>query len=177
MEFFKLEYSSGSGHGDAQEPLLVRVEVAWRGAIEAVVFPLPQEAPYLPKSLTTRFMLEVDLTATESRVAELLKATPVFIANMQHVYACSQQSQLYTFLHRNVTSIKLVMYAFVVLLNLNVLMSPPTIGHPAQSAWELMSGTSTLDGSEVIGLGITLFLGCVNFLGYFVIMVRSVAPP
>lgn len=171
----KSKYSSGSGHGGAHEPLLSRVEVAWRGRVEAVVFPLPQEASYLPQSLVTSFLLTVDLTSAESRVAELLQAAPAFIANMKHVYACSQQYKLYTFLHRNVTSIKLVMYAFVVLLNLNVLMSPPSIRNSFGAAWDLLSGASTLTGREVTGLGITLFLGCVNFLGYFVIMVRPIA--
>jgi hypothetical protein len=159
-------------HEDDAMPLLARVEVAWRGRTEAVVFPLPQEAPYLPQSLVATFMLDVDLTAAETRVEELLETVPVFIANMCHVYACSQKSKFYRFLHKHVASIKLVMYSFVVLLNLNVLMSPPSISHPAESAWNILKGTSALDNYEVMGLGITLFLGCVNFFGYFVIMVR-----
>lgn len=159
-------------HKDEQRPLLARVEVAWRGRTEAVIFPLPQEEAYLPQALVTTFMLDVDLTAAETRVEELLETVPVFTANMCHVYACSQKSKVYRFLHNHVASIKLVMYSFVVLLNLNVLMSPPSISHPAESAWHILHGTSALDNYEVIGLGITLFLGCVNFLGYFVVMVR-----
>jgi len=168
----KSEKTKYEDHKDGQRPLLARVEVAWRGRTEAVIFPLPQEEAYLPQALVTTFMLDIDLTAAETRVEELLETVPVFIANMCHVYACSQKSKVYRFLHNHVASIKLVMYSFVVLLNINVLMSPPSISHPAKSAWHILIGTSALDNYEVIGLGITLFLGCVNFLGYFVIMVR-----
>ena len=160
-----------------EQPLLARIEIAWRGRVEAMVFPLPQKAPYLPHSWVANFMLEVDLTAAETRTGELITAVPVLIANMHHVYSCSQKSNLYTFLHHNVTSIKLVMYSFVVLLNLNVLMSPQSISHPAESVLNLLEGTSSLARHEVIGLGITLFLGCVNFLGYFVIMVCLLVHP
>lgn len=36
------------------QPLLARVEIAWHGRVEAVMFPLPQEAPYLPHSLVAK---------------------------------------------------------------------------------------------------------------------------
>lgn len=60
-----------------------QIEVAWHGRIQPVIFPLPQEAPYLPQSLVTSFMIDVDLTAAEIRVAELVEAAPVFVANMR----------------------------------------------------------------------------------------------
>ena len=58
----------------------------------------------------------------------------------------------------------------MVLLNLNVLMAPPSIGKPVKALSGLVSGEAEFSASEEYGLVLTFALGGVNFLGYFVVM-------
>ena len=57
------------------------------------------------------------------------------------------------------------MYALVVIMNLNVLMSSDKLNRPIIT---FFTGQKVLTWSECISLYITMLLGSLNFVGYFV---------
>jgi hypothetical protein len=99
------------------------VEVMWNGRIEHVPFPLPPEAAYIGPETKATFIGEVDLTSPESRVKELINQVPSMAAEMKQIYRLAILSDLYRTMHTHFESIKLLQYALVVLLNLNVMLA------------------------------------------------------
>jgi len=150
------------------------VEVFWNGHIEYVSFPLPQETEFLSSTSKQRFMEIVDLSTAEKRVKELIKEAPHFIAEMKQVFSLARSSKLYEFMHHNLTSIKMLQYALVILLNLNVIMASYgqdlSERHGYDSAAEASVGTEDIRSRYRNSLYLTWALGIPNFVGYFFIM-------
>jgi hypothetical protein len=84
---------------------------------------------------------------------------------MNWVYTLAQHSRMYRLIGRNLSSLKLFMYSLVVLLNLNVLMSPPALSRPLDAIFE--PKFSQLTSNERVSLVLTFCLGILNFAGYF----------
>jgi hypothetical protein len=82
------------------------IEASWKGRVEAVSFPLPNEMKYLSATTRNQFMLHCDLATAEKRVKQLLHASPVFITEMCETYDIGERSWVYKFLYHNITTIK-----------------------------------------------------------------------
>lgn len=60
---------------------------------------------------------------TERRLKGLISAVEEFITEAKNVHSLASKYKLYKIIHENIVNIKLLMYALVVLLNVNCLMS------------------------------------------------------
>ena len=167
---------------EADEKLLrstvASVEVMWRNRIEFVSFPYPPESAFLSSTSKTEFLDTVSLATSEGRMKELIKAEPGLTAETQQVYSLAQKGSLYSLMHRNFSSFKMLQYALVLLLNLNIVMSSygkDTEGGPGlkmegyNSPLYAALGTTPMDSKYNTSLLITWVLAVPNFLGYFVL--------
>ena len=167
---------------EAEEKLLrstvASVEVMWRNRVEFVSFPYPPESAFLSATSKAQFLDTVTLTTCEGRMKELIKAEPALTAEMQQVYSLAQKSSLYSLMHRNFGSFKMLQYALVLLLNLNIVMSSygnDTEGGPGlkeegyNSPLYAALGRNPMDPKYNTSLLITWVLAVPNFLGYFVL--------
>jgi len=103
------------------------------------------------------------LQTQEARQKLLIEETDVFMSEMEHVHSLSVRSPFYRRIKRNFVHIKQFCYALVVLLNLNVLMSPQSLKKPFIL---IVSGDyADLSPSRTVSLGITIVLGIFNFFG------------
>jgi hypothetical protein len=155
------------------------VEVSWNDRIEFVSFPLPQETEYLSQLSKESFLETVDLSTHEKRMKELIRAEPNLTAEMQQVYHLAQKSSLYKFMHLHFQEIKMVQYALVLLLNLNVVMASYGANKESEPGGKEDLGYSSAFHAAFVGgmkkeyrtsLILTFVLGVPNFLGYFFIM-------
>ena len=150
--------------GEAAKPLIGVVEVLFQGRIERTCFPVPVEIQYLTDQTKDVFLDQVRLQTQEARLKLLIEEKDVFMAEMEHVHSLSVQSPLYRLVKRKFYQLKTLCYSAVILLNINVLMSPPSLKRP----YELISSGNykALSDSERNSLGITVVLGTLNFFGY-----------
>jgi hypothetical protein len=56
------------------------IEIAWRGQVERICFPLPLEVKYLPSATKQAFLNEVFITSAEKRMSSLFKKSDFFIS-------------------------------------------------------------------------------------------------
>jgi hypothetical protein len=61
-------------------PMIGLIEIAWRGQVERICFPLPLEVKYLPSATKQTFLNEVIFTSAEKRMSSLFKKSDFFIA-------------------------------------------------------------------------------------------------
>jgi len=143
-----------------------------------VSFPFPLESVYLSTTSKANFLTTVNLATCEGRMKELIKAEPALTAEMQQVYSLAQQSSLYSTMHRHFSPLKMLQYALVLLLNLNVVMS--SYGEDTEGGAGLKTegynsplfaatGRNAMDARYRTSLLITWVLAVPNFLGYFVL--------
>eukprot|EP00615_Pteridomonas_danica_P005853 CAMPEP_0114339576 /NCGR_PEP_ID=MMETSP0101-20121206/7817_1 /TAXON_ID=38822 ORGANISM="Pteridomonas danica, Strain PT" /NCGR_SAMPLE_ID=MMETSP0101 /ASSEMBLY_ACC=CAM_ASM_000211 /LENGTH=2941 /DNA_ID=CAMNT_0001472581 /DNA_START=113 /DNA_END=8938 /DNA_ORIENTATION=+ len=145
------------------------IEVLWEGRVEGVNFPLPPEVRYLSESTKNAFLMEADVSTAEKRCKQLLAAAPGFISEMSQVHGLAEESALYGFLYRNLTSIKWSMYALVVLLNINIVMA--SYGKEKGKTKGYVSAAKGPASPEyTLSVVITWILGLINVLGYVVIV-------
>ena len=81
----------------------------------------------------------------------------------------SQKYWPYRLVHKYFVQVKAFFYALVVLLNLNVLMSPPSLSRPFYALFNT-SYRRELSYHEAFSLFIIFALGIANLLGYSVVM-------
>jgi hypothetical protein len=153
-------------NGIAGRQLIGMVEVAWEGKTQREFFPKPAEAFYLTTTTKRLFMDKARLLTTDKRLELMFGSTDLFIAEMDWVHTLANTSRLYRLIGRNLNNLKLVMYSLVVLLNINVLMSPPSLARPFDSLWN-DSQFENLKRNERVSLFLTFGLGALNFVGYF----------
>jgi hypothetical protein len=151
----------------SRKPLIGVIEVAWEGKVHRTCFPLPLESRYLTEKTKDLFMHKARLHTTERRMGMMFDNTDIFVAEMEWVRVLSERFVTYRFIENNLDAIKDGMYALAVLLNLNVLMSPPELNKPFENYFV---DSDKLDSNLLTSLRITFALGFVNFLGYLVIM-------
>jgi len=151
------------------------VEVMWNGRVEFVSFPLPKATPFLSAATKTKFLDNVDLSTHEKRMKELMRAEPSLTAEMQQVYVLAKKSWSYNFMHEHFLTIKLLQYALVLLVNLNVIMTGYGDNKETDNGGKAHLGyTSAYRGAFVEevdkkyrwSLYFTYLLGVPNFLGY-----------
>jgi hypothetical protein len=82
------------------------IEASWKGRVEAVSFPLPNEMKYLSKATKRHFLAHCELSTAEKRVKQLLNRSPVFITEMTETYQIGERSPTYEFLYHNITTLK-----------------------------------------------------------------------
>ena len=104
-----------------------------------------------------------------------ITVTKLLVDEMRDCIRISAESALNAFLNTHLEQFKKLMYAFVMLLNLNVMLSPRSLNHPLEAALNHFNGKTPLPSNDAATLCLTLVLGGINFLGYFVIMVRQTA--
>jgi len=146
------------------------VEVAWKGQIERNVFALPFELEYLTSATKRKFLQEVDLSTTEKRMSELMHSADTFIAEMRLIHSKAEQSPLFRALHHQMPTFKTYLYILVLLLNLNVIMSPNKFESPVRAMIRYFAGDSQLDALEMASLGFTAFLFVIVLAGYCIII-------
>ena len=112
------------GEEGEEESMIGIVEVFWKGKVEKVCFPLPFQMKYLSKKTKKQFLHEVDLSTNDKRVTELLDNVDGFMTEMELIYNMAEQSSTFRFLNTNMPSFKIGIYFVVVLLNINIIMSP-----------------------------------------------------
>ena len=163
----------------SQDPLIGMVEIAWRGSSRRVAFPLPIEHHYLTPSTRTEFLNRVLLETVEKRLLLMFREMDIFVHEMKWVRLVSERSKFYRQLKKQFQSIQSLVYALVVLLNLNVLMSSPSVAHPISAAFfnnndgdgkNKEEEEEPLEQSAKLSLAITFVLGTLSLVGYFVIM-------
>jgi hypothetical protein len=150
----------------AKRELVGMVEVAWRGKTQRVCFPMPLEAHNLTEKTKRTFLDKTRLYTTDKRLELLFQSSDLFIAEMDWVYSLAERSRMYRVIGRYFGSLRLLMYSLVVLLNVNVLMSPPSLSHPIHAMFG-DGNYAALDSNERLSLLITFSLGLLNFVGYF----------
>ena len=94
------------------EKFVGKVEVAWKGNIEAVSFPLPIELAYLRESTKAAFMNQVDLSTPERRMKGGLSARSLFVVEMDQVSTLARYSSLYAFVVRACVRLRGLVSAF-----------------------------------------------------------------
>ena len=146
--------------------LIGTVELQFKKDIIPVKFPIPLAIRYLTKDTKTTFLNRTRLFATEKRINEMNNEMDVFLSEMDLVRAYVEQYQLFRLMHSNFAVFKAIMFATVVLLNLNIVMSPKALQSPVGA----FAKVDTLSNAEVTSLIITLSLGTFNFFGYFASM-------
>jgi hypothetical protein len=144
------------------------VEVFWNGRTHRTCFPIPFQAAYFPAASKVQFLSTVPVSTKDDRTKGLMKNTGHLVSEMDWICTVAEQSFLYRTVHMNITNIKLCMYALVVLLNVNVLMSSKKLESPYDAFFH---DFSDLSPPERTSLFITIALGVINFLGYLVIVV------
>ena len=134
-------------------------------------FRLPEEARYLSDGTKGAFMNAVDLTTAEKRMKALFAACPQFIAEMERVHQLATAYRVYSFISKNIGAIKWMMYALVVLLNLNVLMVSFGAEKTAEGYGYYNIAAAAADpGDKWLSVYITLLLAIINLFGYLVIV-------
>lgn len=86
----------------------------------------------------------VDVASTLSNCYQFLRR----LSEMQIIYRTAEKSPLFHMLHNNLPTFGIAVYGLVVALNLNVLMSPPTLINPVEALYYDMWGDSTQDLSR-----------------------------
>jgi hypothetical protein len=156
--------------GAKKEPLVGLVEIAWRGKVERTVFPLPFEIKYLSLKTKKAFLDEADLSTSEKRMKSLLKKSHRFSREMEIIYREAEQSKVYRILHKHLPMVKLANYGLVFALNLNLLLSPASLGAPAIALVEHIDGTHHLNSNERLSLFFTMITGVLCTIGYGLII-------
>jgi len=149
--------------------LVGSVEVMWRGKVQRVCFPMPRQAHTLTAKTKRTFLDKTRLGTTSKRLELLFGSTDLFIAEMNWVHKISEESKLYRWIGTHLDSLRTLMYSLVVLLNVNVLLSPPSLSKPFKSLFG-PGNYAALQSNERVSLALTFVLGGINFAGYFVIM-------
>ena len=98
------------------------VEVAWKGRTRRVYFPYPPEMRHLTSKTKAAFANQVRLDTTEKRLLLLQQRQDLFVAEAEWLQEVAETSRYYSAVGAHFDGIKSLMYALVVLLNLNVLM-------------------------------------------------------
>jgi len=149
--------------------LVGTVEVSWEGRLSRVCFPIPHQSHMLTQKTKLAFLNKTRLFTMEKRLEIMFDSTDLFIAEMCWVQFFSEYSTLYRIIGQHLTTLQLGIYSLVVLLNVNVLMSPPALGKPLKAAW--------VDHSilEEPSLFFTFLLGALTLIGYFLIMCHELA--
>lgn len=158
----------GGGGADAEKTttalaLVGMVEVLWNGRTQRVCFPMPVQARMLTDKTKHLFMDKARLFTTDKRLELMFGSTDLFVAEMDWVHTLAHKSRVYRLIGRHLDNLKLGMYSLAVLLNINVLMSPPSLAKPLDA---LINNLSTLKDSERASLFLTFALGALNFAGY-----------
>ena len=167
-----LHGKASKGRHDLLDTDIAVVEVLWNGRIEAVSFPRPRDCAYLPSKTMKEFLITADLSTSEKRMKQLLAKAPMFMVEMQQVYALCQQSTAYYTIKRHLITIKWGQYALVVLLNLNIVMA--SYGENSTAGYHsIYSGVmhGLKDHTYFNSLMVSLVLASVNLVGYVVIVV------
>ena len=146
---------------------VAEIEFFWNGRIEKITFPLPDEIYYLSEETKARFLDTCDLSTPEQRTKMLLNLAPSFVYEMVRVSSLANSYPFYTFIHKNLVSIKWTMYAIVVMLNLNVMMATHGTG---KMKGYVSAADGALDPICQLSLAITYVLGMLNLIGYCVIV-------
>jgi hypothetical protein len=152
------------------QPLVGIVEVAWKGQIERNVFAMPFEVEYLTPGTKAKFLEEVDLSTTEKRMSELMHSSDAFIAEMRLIHDKAEQSSVFRALHHQMPTFKIYLYVLVMLLNLNIIMSPNKFESPARAVTSYLSGDLELEVLEMASLAYTVLLFLLILGGYGIII-------
>jgi hypothetical protein len=147
------------------------IEINWKDRIESTSFSVPQDTAYLSAKTKDQFLKNVDLSTSEKRMKQLLDNAPVFMAEMEQIYALSKKSPLYAFINHNIVNIKWSMYALVVLLNLNIVMASYGKGSPdgyVSISDAVLEGN--VQNKYKNSLLISIVLAVLNLCGYVVIV-------
>ena len=155
---------------EEEESMIGIVEVFWKGKVEVVCFPMPFQMKYLSDKTKNAFLNDVDLSTSDKRVTALLDSVDGFMNEMEMIYHKAEQSSTFRFLNKNLPPFKVGIYFVVVLLNLNVVMSPSALEKPMQALLDDFSGDLTLNGYERVSLFVTMALNLIVTLGYFLIV-------
>ena len=153
---------------ERREQFTSTVEILWHGRTHRACFPIPFQAAYFASAKKSEFLSNVPIETKDDRVKGLMKASNRLVSEMDWICAVAEQSWLYRTVHMNITNIKLCMYALVVLLNVNVLMSSKALESPYNA---FFNDFDDLSGGEKTSLYLTLALGLTNFVGYLIIVV------
>jgi hypothetical protein len=158
-------FSEFDAKAQARRQLVGVVEVAIDGKTQRVCFPMPLQACMLTDKTKQTFLNNARLFTTDKRLELLFGSTDLFIAEMNWVHILAQYSPTYRVIGRHLNNLKMLMYALVILLNINVLMSPPSLSKPIDALFS--SKYDDLKSHERASLNLTFGLGALNFIGYF----------
>jgi hypothetical protein len=160
-----------SEKADLMEREVRVIEVVWHNRIESTSFSVPEDCSYLSIKTSEEFLKNADLSTSEKRMKQLIGHAPVFMAEMEQIFAMSQYSRVYAFINQNIIEIKWSMYSLVVLLNLNIVMASYGKGSP--DGYESITD-AVLEGNVQNkyknSLNISIVLAVFNLMGYVVIV-------
>jgi hypothetical protein len=96
-----------------------------------------------------------------------VKKTDHFVREIELTYQRAEQSNVYRLLRKHLVAVKTLNYAVVVALNVNILLSPASLGrNPARSFGKLFGGPESLNSIEIRSILFTAFLSLVFTSGY-----------
>lgn len=90
----------------------------------------------------------------------------MFVSEMVWVQTLSEKFKWYRFMNKHFSTVKAVIYANNMLLNLNVLMSPPEIDRPFE---QYFSSYSSLSEGNRASLRVTFLLGIINLIFFIAV--------
>jgi hypothetical protein len=103
----------------------------------------------------------------DRRIANMFTNVDIFVAEMEWVRSLSDRFWIYRLFSKNMNTIKSIIYANVMLLNLNVLMSPPEVDRPF---YQYFFKYASLSDANLESLRVTYLLGVCNLCCYLVII-------
>jgi len=92
---------------------------------------------------------------------------------MECVHALAETNKLFRFLNLNLNSIKMAIYALVMLLNVNVVFSPNRMIVPWDSISGLLDGSISLSTFDIVSVFLTYVLGATILAGYVAVSVHQ----
>ena len=92
----------------------------------------------------------------------------IFVSEMEWVQTLSERFKLYRFMNKHFATVKSVIYANNMLLNLNVLMSPPEVDRPY---YKYFHDYGSLSNSHLQSLRVTYVLGVINLIFFLAVTI------
>ncbi|GMI08106.1 hypothetical protein TrVE_jg11753 [Triparma verrucosa] len=99
------------------------IELVWNGECIKVHYTLPSEWQSFSDRKKEEFLDSVDCSTAESRMKGLIDQSDDMLELMRHFSKCKNKSSLFAFINENFMSCRMVVFAFTVVLNVNMMLS------------------------------------------------------
>lgn len=135
------------------------IDVFWMGRCELVTFPLPPGSNSLQQTSKAAFLEAVDYSTRDARVRALVECSDDLIAEMNHLHKLHNVN-LFRRAVPFLGVLQLVLFALVMLLNLDMITSSNMVLRDYESETLDLAIDSTMSVVLILGYAVLLFFSC-----------------